>query len=52
MHPSALLLIVLVAANAACAAASTPAERFWEETLPGTPMPPTIAELVQKGIDL
>ncbi|CAN6357174.1 unnamed protein product [Urochloa humidicola] len=54
MHPSALLLIVLVAASAgaaACAAASTPAARFWEETLPGTPMPPTIAELVQKGTD-
>ncbi|CAN6339063.1 unnamed protein product [Urochloa humidicola] len=53
MNPSALLLIVLVAASAAasCAAASTPAVRFWEETLPGTPMPPIIAELVQKGID-
>ncbi|CAL4904917.1 unnamed protein product [Urochloa decumbens] len=55
MHPSALLLIVLVAASAGaatCAAASTPAASFWEEILPGTPMPPTIAELVQKGTDL
>ncbi|XP_066357995.1 BURP domain-containing protein 15-like [Miscanthus floridulus] len=54
MHPSALLLIMVAAIAApACAttAVTTPAARFWEENLPGTPMPPTIAELVQKGTD-
>jgi len=54
MHPSALLLIMVAAIAApayATTAVTTPAARFWEENLPGTPMPPTIAELVQKGTD-
>ncbi|XP_066357996.1 BURP domain-containing protein 6-like [Miscanthus floridulus] len=53
MHPSALLIMVAAIAAPACAttAVTTPAARFWEENLPGTPMPPTIAELVQKGTD-
>ncbi|XP_002443500.2 BURP domain-containing protein 13 [Sorghum bicolor] len=32
-------------------AASTPAARFWEQALPGSPMPEVIADFVQKGID-
>ncbi|TVU40158.1 hypothetical protein EJB05_13608, partial [Eragrostis curvula] len=56
MHPLALLPVLVVAAGAAVArahpaAAGTPAARFWEEALPGTPMPKVIADLVQKGMD-
>ncbi|XP_062202790.1 protein RAFTIN 1B-like [Phragmites australis] len=55
MHPSALLLVLVAAGIAGVrghpAAAGTPAARFWEEVLPGTPMPEAIAELVQEGID-
>nr|CAB3466421.1 unnamed protein product [Digitaria exilis] len=36
---------------AAAAAAATPAARFWDQALPSSPMPESIAELVQKGID-
>ncbi|CAL5092718.1 unnamed protein product [Urochloa decumbens] len=49
MHPLSVLLILLTAGHPA--AAGTPAARFWEETLPGTPMPEAIANLVQQGID-
>ncbi|CAN6361735.1 unnamed protein product [Urochloa humidicola] len=54
MHPSALFLIVVATSAATAngrAADGTPAARFWEKVLPGTPMPEAIAELVQKGID-
>ncbi|CAN6343699.1 unnamed protein product [Urochloa humidicola] len=54
MHPSALfLIIVAISATAAHghAADGTLAARFWEEVLPGTPMPEALAELVRKGID-
>ncbi|TVT97146.1 hypothetical protein EJB05_57613, partial [Eragrostis curvula] len=57
MHPSVPLLIMVAAACMAGAhgglhaAAGTPAARFWEQALPGSPMPDSIAELVQKGID-
>ncbi|CAN6343698.1 unnamed protein product [Urochloa humidicola] len=54
MHPSTLFLVI-VAISAAVAhgrtADGTPAARFWQEVLPGTPMPEALAELVQKGID-
>ncbi|KAK3140165.1 hypothetical protein QOZ80_5AG0396960 [Eleusine coracana subsp. coracana] len=54
MHPSTVLLIV-VATSAAVVhghpAAKTAASQFWEQTLPGTPMPNSISDLVQKGID-
>ncbi|TVU40157.1 hypothetical protein EJB05_13607, partial [Eragrostis curvula] len=56
MHPLALLPVLVVAAGATVvhdhpSAAGTPAARFWDEALPGTPMPEVIADLVQKGID-
>lgn len=57
MHPSVLLLLLTVAAAAggvhvrARHAEGTPAAKFWEQALPGSPMPESIAELVQKGID-
>ncbi|CAN6166783.1 unnamed protein product [Urochloa humidicola] len=56
MHQSALLLLLTVAAAAgvhgrARPADGTPAGRFWEQALPGSPMPEAVAELVQKGID-
>ncbi|KAG0521588.1 hypothetical protein BDA96_08G174100 [Sorghum bicolor] len=57
MHPLELFLVVLVTTGAASAvyshpaAAGTPAARFWEEALPGTPMPEAIADLIQQGID-
>ncbi|CAL5092536.1 unnamed protein product [Urochloa decumbens] len=54
LHPSALFLIIVAISAAAAhghAANGTPAARFWEEVLPGTPMPEALAELVQKGID-
>nr|CAB3462549.1 unnamed protein product [Digitaria exilis] len=35
----------------AATAAATPAARFWDQALPGSHMPNSIAELVQKGID-
>ncbi|TVU02833.1 hypothetical protein EJB05_51619, partial [Eragrostis curvula] len=54
MHPSTFLLIV-VAAGAAVVhghpAANTPAAQFWEQALPGSPMPDAIADGVQRGID-
>ncbi|CAL4897997.1 unnamed protein product [Urochloa decumbens] len=55
MHPFAFLLI-MVAAGAAVVhggdpASNTPAVQFWEQALPGTPMPQAIADLVQEGID-
>ncbi|CAL5074574.1 unnamed protein product [Urochloa decumbens] len=56
MHPSALLLLLTVAAAAGvqvCArpADGTPAARFWEQALQGSPMPEAVADLVEKGID-
>ncbi|CAL5064653.1 unnamed protein product [Urochloa decumbens] len=59
MHRSALLLLLLTVAAAAAAgvhgrarpADGTPAGKFWEHALPGSPMPDAVAELVQKGID-
>ncbi|KAL6841125.1 hypothetical protein ACP4OV_029094 [Aristida adscensionis] len=55
MHPSMIFLIMVAIICAAVVhghpAASTPAARFWEQALPGTPMPDAIADLVQKGID-
>ncbi|CAL4891159.1 unnamed protein product [Urochloa decumbens] len=54
MHPFAFLLI-MVATGAAVVhsgdPANTPAVQFWEQALPGTPMPQAIADLVQEGID-
>ncbi|GJN35409.1 hypothetical protein PR202_gb24184 [Eleusine coracana subsp. coracana] len=53
MHPSTILMIV-VATSAVVRghpAANTAASQFWEQTLPGTPMPNSIADLVQKGTD-
>ncbi|CAL4905336.1 unnamed protein product [Urochloa decumbens] len=56
MHPLAVLLIFVTASAASAvyghpAATDTPAARFWEKALPGTPMPEAIADLVQEGID-
>ncbi|CAN6329768.1 unnamed protein product [Urochloa humidicola] len=54
MRPSALFLIIVAISAATAhgrAADGTPAARFWQQALPGTPMPEAIAELVQKGID-
>ncbi|KAK3136945.1 hypothetical protein QOZ80_5BG0445480 [Eleusine coracana subsp. coracana] len=56
MHPSTLILMIMVAAATAAEvvgnpADGTPAARFWEAAIPGTPMPGPLAELVQKGID-
>ncbi|KAL6847253.1 hypothetical protein ACP4OV_023106 [Aristida adscensionis] len=57
MHPSALLVMIPVAIAIGAAgvhghpAAGTPAARFWEEALPGMPMPQPLADLVQEGID-
>lgn len=57
MHPSALLLLLTVAAATGGVhgygrpAEGTPAAKFWDQALPGSPMPEAIAELVQKGID-
>ncbi|CAN6338862.1 unnamed protein product [Urochloa humidicola] len=56
MHPLAVFLIFVTAGAASAlyghpAAAGTPAARFWEKALPGTPMPEAIADLVQEGID-
>nr|CAB3466424.1 unnamed protein product [Digitaria exilis] len=55
MHPYPLFLIMVAAMSAAAVhgrpADGTPAAQFWEEALPGTPMPEALAELVQKGID-
>ncbi|CAL4905333.1 unnamed protein product [Urochloa decumbens] len=58
-HQSAFLLltILVTAANAGAhggghpAILGTPTARFWEEALPGIPMPEAIADIVQKGID-
>lgn len=53
MHPSKLLILTVVVTGAAAAhdhpSASTPAAQFWQQALPGTPMPEAIADLVQKG---
>lgn len=58
MHPLIIhLIIVAVSSSGAIVlghpapADGTPAMRFWEQALPGTPMPAVIADLVQKGID-
>ncbi|CAN6361732.1 unnamed protein product [Urochloa humidicola] len=54
MHPCILLIMVATGAAAVHgdpAADVTPAERFWEQALPGTLMPEAIADLVRKGID-
>ncbi|KAK3140166.1 hypothetical protein QOZ80_5AG0396970 [Eleusine coracana subsp. coracana] len=55
MHPSALLFLIMVAAGATIvhghSASNTPAAQFWEQALPGSPMPDAIADLVRKGID-
>ena len=56
MYPLTIHLIVVaigaigVLGHPGAAGAAT-AVRFWEEALPGTPMPEVIADLVQKGID-
>lgn len=54
MHSkSAFLLIVVAVSTTAMVhghpAASTPAARFWEQALSGTPMPEVLADFVQKG---
>lgn len=49
-----LVLIVVVAGGGAVRGHpgdGTAAARFWEAALPGSPMPESIADLVQKGID-
>ncbi|CAN6329764.1 unnamed protein product [Urochloa humidicola] len=53
MHPCILLIMVAASTPAVHGdpAATTPAARFWEQTLPGTLMPEAIADLVRKGID-
>ncbi|RCV19388.1 hypothetical protein SETIT_3G379900v2 [Setaria italica] len=56
MHPSTLLLIVVVSAGAAVvlghpATTNTLAAQFWQKALPGTTMPDAIADLVKNGID-
>ncbi|TVU02841.1 hypothetical protein EJB05_51627, partial [Eragrostis curvula] len=54
MHPSTFLLIVVATVVALAhghPAANTPAAQFWEQALPGTPMPDAIADRVQKGIN-
>ncbi|CAN6182114.1 unnamed protein product [Urochloa humidicola] len=55
MHPSALLLLTVAAAAGvqvrAHSADGTPAARFWEQALPGSPMPEAVADLVEKVID-
>jgi hypothetical protein len=52
-----MFLLILVASGAAAASSvhansayDTPAGRFWEKALPGTPMPEAIADLIQEGI--
>ncbi|KAK3140169.1 hypothetical protein QOZ80_5AG0397010 [Eleusine coracana subsp. coracana] len=50
MQPSVLLLILVAAAVHGHRAANTPAAQFWEQALPTTPMPDTIADLVQRVI--
>jgi hypothetical protein len=55
-----LLMILGVAAAARAGAGAgaggrpsilgTPEARFWEEALPGIPMPEAIADMIQKGI--
>ncbi|CAN6356895.1 unnamed protein product [Urochloa humidicola] len=54
MNPLAFL-VIMVAAGAAVVhghpAENTPAVQFWQQALPGTPMPEAIADLVQEGID-
>jgi hypothetical protein len=55
MHSTVLFLIVAAISAAAAVhghrpADGTPAARFWEEVLPGTPMPDALVELVQKGV--
>lgn len=57
MGSSALVLVFVMVVAAGAAAVSgrpgdgTPAARFWEEALEGTPMPEAIANLVQMGVD-
>ncbi|CAN6361729.1 unnamed protein product [Urochloa humidicola] len=57
-HQSAVLITILVTAGIAGAHGGghpailgTPAARFWEEALPGIPMPEAIADIIKKGID-
>jgi hypothetical protein len=53
MHPFAFLLMMVASGTAmvdGSPAANTPAAQFWEQALPGTPMPEAIADLVQEGI--
>jgi hypothetical protein len=54
MHPFAFLLMMVATGTAmvdGSPAANTPAaSQFWEQALPGTPMPEAIADLVQEGI--
>ena len=50
-----VLFLVMVAAGAPMwvhghPAASTPAARFWEQALPGSPMPEAMADLIQEGV--
>ncbi|XP_047079522.1 protein RAFTIN 1B-like [Lolium rigidum] len=57
MAPVVVLVLIAVVAGGAAAAVrghpgdGTPAARFWEAALPGSPMPEAIADLVQKGTD-
>ncbi|KAK3136946.1 hypothetical protein QOZ80_5BG0445490 [Eleusine coracana subsp. coracana] len=56
MRPSAVLLLLIVAASGSAAAHGRPAAvslaaRFWEQAMPGTLMPEAIADLVKKGND-
>uniref|UniRef100_R7W651 Uncharacterized protein n=1 Tax=Aegilops tauschii TaxID=37682 RepID=R7W651_AEGTA len=44
MYRCVVLFLIVVAAG-------TPAASFWQQALPGTPMPEAIADLVRKGID-
>jgi hypothetical protein len=55
MYPLTIQLIVVAVSTIGVlghpgAAGAAPAMRFWEEALPGTPVPEVIADLVQKGL--
>ncbi|KAL6841123.1 hypothetical protein ACP4OV_029092 [Aristida adscensionis] len=54
MQPSALFLVIVALGTTMVQGhptTSSPAEQHWQKTLPGTPMPEAIANLVQRGID-
>ncbi|CAM0943234.1 unnamed protein product [Alopecurus aequalis] len=56
MASSAVLVLILMAVAVTVRghsqiAKATPAARFWEAALPGSPMPESIANLIRKGID-